>query len=214
MNSEGIVKKIILFIILLLVSSILFAVGDGNREKDVSDLQFAKPTAQGPDIGYALQKKGEMANIFMNYGQLTDGYLNQDFYNHSWPISKGAIAAGANATDDVSFLFAYKGTVIDGFTSFRSEDWGPVDSSYGRYHAKPQPDELKINDFPHLAVSDVEITWPEGYDDSLGNFVSTPGERHWPGNFRIDINSASPTYGQEVFGEFAADREIFCAMEN
>lgn len=214
MNSEGIVKKIVLFTLVMLISQILYAEDKGDREKDIFDLQIAKPTAQSPDVGYAIQKKGEIANVFHNYGQLTDGYINQDFYNHCWPISKGAIAAGANATDDVSFLFAYKGNVIDGFTKLRNEDWGPVVGSWGRYHAKDQPDELKINDFPHLAVSDVKLSWPEGYDDSLGNFISTPGERHWPGKFRINIDSTSASYGEPVCGEFAADREIYCAIDD
>jgi hypothetical protein len=185
-----------------------------KSEEENLNTQLSKPTAKGPDIGYALMNKGELLNCFMNFGQISDSYLQTEWYDFMWPKSKGAIASDDNASDDFSLLFAYKGNVIDGHTDNNDEDWGPIVGSLGRYHANDQADELKFQGFPHLAVSDIPATWPQGYDDENGNFISTPGERHWPGTFRIDIDTSSATYGQEVQGEFAADRSIYCALDD
>lgn len=196
-----------IFILLLIGYSFLWA-----QEVDQSNLQ--KPAAQGADIAYALMNKGELVNCYMNFGQITDGYFQSTFYNYSWAKSKGIVAAGDAAVDDFSFMFARNGNVVDGFTAYRQEDWSPVPGSWGYYHAKNQPDELKVDGYPHLAVSDVPATWPEGYFDENGNWIDTPGEHHWPGKFRIDINPESPTYGQQIPGEFPADRVIFSAMDD
>ncbi len=228
-------------VIFLLAGFVAFSfAGDPPENDDVINGQ-TKPTAQGPDIGYALLQKGEILNCFMNFGQVTDSYFQTDFYNYMWPKSKGAIKAGDNALDDFSFMFARKGNVVDGFTAYRQEDWGPVDGSWGHYHALNQPEDLKYNGFPHLAVSDLPVTWPEGYFDDAGNWVDSPGGdynslsaadkalvdslgawydpdydlwRFWPGDFRVDINPNSPTFGKQVPGEFPADRVIFAALDD
>ncbi len=201
-------------VLLLMISSLAFGKGTEKSEQDQPSSEISKPAAQGPDIAYAILSKGELVNCYMNFGGITDSYFQTDWFNFMWPKSKGAIASNDNATDDFSFMFARKGNVIDGFTAYRQEDWSPVPGSWGRYHAKGQPDALKYNDYPHLAASDIPATWPEGYDDENGNFVETPGERHWPGSFRLDINPDSPTYGQEVENEFPADRVVYSALDD
>ncbi len=201
-------------ILLLMISSLAFGKGTEKSEQDQPSGEISKAAAQGPDIAYAILNKGELVNCYMNFGEITDSYFQTDWYNFMWPKSKGAIASNDNATDDISFMFARKGNVIDGFTAYRQEDWSPVPGSWGRYHAKGQPDALKYNDYPHLAASDIPATWPEGYDDEDGNFVETPGVRHWPGDFRLDINPASPTFGQEVENEFPADRVVYSALDD
>ncbi len=55
-----------------------------------------------------------------------------------------------------------------------------------------------------LATSTNPKTWPEGYFDENQNWVSTPGERHWPGHWAVDSET-----GLEIPGQFAADEEIF-----
>ena len=207
-------KRRVLFIFLIICIPWVMSARNPDREVDEASGPFAKPGAQGPDIGYAIMNKGELLNCYMNFGQLTDSYFQTEFYNFMWPKSKGAISADDNATDDFSFLFARKGNVIDGFTAYRQEDWSPVPGSWGYYHAKDQPEELKHQGYPHLAVSDVPETWPTGYFDDQGNWVETPGEHHWPGDFRIDINPQSPTYGQPVPGEFSADRVTFSLLDD
>ena len=201
-------------VLLLLISSLVFAAEPDNHEADRAKNDISKPQAQGPDIAYAILNKGELVNCFMNYGGITDSYFQTDWYNFMWPKSKGAIASNDNAMDDMSFMFARKGNVIDGFTAYRQEDWSPVEGSWGRYHAKDQPDNLKYKGYPHLAVSDIPATWPEGYEDENGDFIPTPGEHHWPGRFRVDINPESPTYGQEIENEFPADRVVYAALDD
>ncbi len=200
--------------LLILCTILIAAIAAESSEKDNLDNALRKPEARGPDVGYALLVKGELVNCYMNMGQVCDSYFQSVLYNFNWPQSKGSIPAKVECADDFAFVFAHNGNVIDGHTGNWIEDWGAVKGHYGRYHANPQPDELKVNGYPHLASSDIEETWPEGYDDVNGNFVSTPGERHWPGSFRIDINPTSPTYGQEIFGEFPADRVVFSAIDD
>ncbi|NOZ61652.1 MAG: hypothetical protein GXO74_08215 [Calditrichaeota bacterium] len=200
-------------LLILLIFTLAFAQQVNKRETDQTT-GIAKPAAQGPDIAYALQGKGELLNCFMNFGEITDGYFQSEFYDFLWPKSKGAISAGDNCVDDFSMIFACKGNVVDGYTAYRQEDWGPVDGSWGHYHAKNQSEELMHQGYPHLAVSDIPATWPEGYFDENGQFIDTPGEHHWPGKFRIDIDSTSATYGQEVPGEFPADRVIYAALDD
>ncbi len=215
-------KKIFIIILVILSSSLIIASFLEKREIDAPNDKLGKPAARGPDVGYALLTKGELVNCYMNMGQISDSYFQTVFYNFNWPQSKGSIPGKVECTDDLAYVFAHPantksgkiGNVIDGHTGNWIEDWGAVKGHYGRYHANPQPDELKVQGYPHLAVSDIEETWPEGYDDSTGNFVSTPGERHWPGNFRIDINPVSPNYLQEIPGEFPADRVVFSAVDD
>ena len=55
-----------------------------------------------------------------------------------------------------------------------------------------------------LATSTNPKTWPEGYFDENNNWISTPGERHWPGHWAVDSET-----GLEIPGQFSADEEIF-----
>lgn len=197
---------------ILLLSGISLAQTSSREYEERGKL--SKPAGEGVDIGYGLTDKGELINCYMNMGQITDSYLQTPIYNFMWPKSKGAITVGDNTSDDFSFIFARRGNVVDGYTAYKQEDWAPVKGSLGKYHAKDQADELKFEGYPRLAHSDLPATWPEGYVDEVGEFVSTPGERHWPGPFRIDINPDSPTYGQEVEGQFAADRVIYSILDD
>jgi len=63
-------------------------------------------------------------------------------------------------------------------------------------------------------MSDNPETWPEGYFGDQDVWQDTPGERHWPGHFRIDIDPESSTYGQELEGEFVSDRDIYCVFDD
>jgi hypothetical protein len=145
-----------------------------------------------------------------------------------------------NAADDVSVMFAYKGNVIDSYTMYRNEDWMAPVGARGHYHADDQPAELLGPDgAPRLAHSDFPITWPKGYFDALKVWHDAPTGplaslsdadkkivlekaayydatknvwRFWPGRFREDIDPASPNFGKQVPGEFAADREVYAIM--
>ncbi len=145
-----------------------------------------------------------------------------------------------NAADDVSILFATKGNVLDTYGMYRNEDWMAPVGARGQYHAEDQSEDLLAPDgAPRLAHSDIPATWPKGYFDSLrvwhnaptGPFESLSESdktivlakgahfdaeknvwRFWPGRFREDVDPLSPTFGQQVPGEFAADREVYAVM--
>ncbi|MFQ5637625.1 MAG: hypothetical protein ACE5IR_06470 [bacterium] len=135
------------------------------------------------------------------------------------------------------------GAVTDGYTHFDREDWRGVDGAAGHYHAAvdQQGDNLLAPDgTPMLATSDLPESWPAGWmdDDDVwpgiwhpgptGPFASLSPEekamvdslagwydakfdvwRFWPGKFRIDVKT-----GKQVPGEFAADRHVWCIMDD
>ncbi len=135
------------------------------------------------------------------------------------------------------------GIVIDGHTNFDSEDWRGVDGASGHYHCAldEQRDYLLAPDgTPMLATSDLPETWPAGWMDDddqwpgiwhpgpSGSYNSLSPEdkamvdslagwydpiydvwRFWPGKFRIDLQT-----GERVPGEFAADRHVWCIMDD
>jgi len=155
--------------------------------------------------------KGQLTNYFGNYGNLAHylEYLNDALH---WPTA-------ANQTTQYGFgiglVVAAKGNVITSVLGAFAEkiDWVPKDGSRGQIFSgditAPPPDLT-----PFLPMSDNPETWPEGYRDSQGNWVQTPGQRRWPGYFRIDIDPTSLTFGQEVLGEFVSDRDIYCVYDD
>ena len=68
---------------------------------------------------------------------------------------------------------------------------------------------------PLIATSTRPLSWPQGYIDkdptssTFREFIETPGERHWPGNWAID-----PETGKEVEGEFVSSKDIYFIMDD
>ncbi|MGD8780294.1 MAG: hypothetical protein PVH88_15175 [Ignavibacteria bacterium] len=225
--------KKILSILLILNTIIIFA-----QETDPGENKSLNKIQTSDDDAYGVLDKGEILNIIGNQGIISDTYYQNLIYNFRWPKSKGvAQSSSANATDDVSILFGHKGNVLDAYGRYRNEDWQAPTGALGKYHADDQPEDLLASDgAPRLAHSDIPLTWPKGYFDENQNWVDAPtGEysslseakqkivdskgayydqnndvwRFWPGRFRIDVDPESETYGQELPGEFAADREVY-----
>ncbi len=155
--------------------------------------------------------KGQISNYIGNYGVISHylEYLNDAVH---WP------AAGNTETQysfGLGLVVAVKANVITSVLGGFAEkiDWTPKDGSRGQVFSgdvtAPPPDLT-----PFLPMSDNPETWPEGYFDEQGNWISTPGERQWPGYFRIDIDPASPTYGEEVEGQFVSDRDVYCVFDD
>jgi len=172
--------------------------------------KFLKPrSAEEKAVG--IQDKGQVTNLVSNFGDLSNWHTWQNDALH-WPRQ-------ANAQTHYSFglglIVAVKRNVISsvGAAFTQRIDWVPKDGSRGKIFSgevtAPPPDET-----PFQAFSDNPDTWPRGYFDIQGRWVSTPTERHWPGFFRIDVDPASPRYGQEVQGEFASDRDIYCVFDD
>ncbi len=234
-------KTILLFLVFFLLSTgHLF-----SQRRVVDDSLEAAPlqkTATSEEDAFGVLDKGELINILGNQGMITDSYYQNLIYNFRWPKSKGIATStnDLNAIDDASILFGCKGNVLDTYSRYRNEDWMAPRGARGMYHADDQPDELLAPDgAPRLAHSDIPVTWPKGYVDSMkvwhpaptGPFTSLSSAdqdlvlkkgafydasndvwRFWPGKFRTDIDPGSPTYGREVPGEFAADREVYAIM--
>lgn len=234
-------KFIILFLLTFLVGEIFAQIDDKDDHSKQKDLAKIKTSI---DDAFGILDKGELVNTVGNQGMITDSYYQNLIYNFRWPKSKGVaqITSDVNAIDDLCILFAHKGNVLDAYTRYRAEDWMAPPGARGKYHADDQPDNLLAPDgAPRLAHSDIPVTWPKGYFDEskiwhdapMGDYttlsdadkqiVSSKGAyydsekdvwRFWPGNFRTDIDPDSPTYGQQVPGEFAADREVYIICDD
>lgn len=211
------------------------------QENDPESKKKYSQTTTSEDDAFAILDKGEIMNTLGNQGAISDGYYQNLIYNFRWPKSKGvAEEDGANACDDIAVIFGHKGNVLDAYSRYRNEDWQAPPGALGKYHADDQPDNLTAPDgAPRLAHSDIPITWPKGFFDKnniwipapTGNYeslsdadkelVDSKGAfydadknvwRFWPGKFRTDVDPDSPTYREELPGQFAADREVYAIM--
>lgn len=161
--------------------------------------------------GIGIMDKGQVVNYLGNYGVLSNFH---EYFNEAirWPSAAGA---QTHYCFGLGLIVASKGNVITSVVGAATDkyDWAPKDGSRGQIFSgdviTPPPDET-----PFLAMSDNPDTWPEGYFDDLGNWISTPGERHWPGKFRVNIDESSPDFGQEVQGEFVSDRDIYSVFDD
>ncbi len=180
---------------------------------DLKPEQIARfqKTHSSNERGLGIMDKGQVANYLGNYGILSSFH---EYFNNAihWPAS-------ANTETQYSFglglVVATQGNVITSVVGGPSEkvDWSPKDGSRGKLFSgdvkTPPPDET-----PFLASSDNQDTWPEGYFDPSGSWISTPEKRHWPGHFRIDIDPLSTNYGKEVPNEFVSDRDIYSIFDD
>ncbi len=186
-----------------------------DEGQDKSEL--AKPSSRA-DEGVGILTLGQLRNITMNYGSITDTRLaptynapTEDFFNFIYPSKNGA-----DLCDDFSVLFACpvnskngnNGNVIDSYVGSDGGpmDWEAKDGSFGdlfyRQGADPLNDhpELRwVDGTPFLAHSDLPETWP----------ADATGIPFWPGRYRID-----PLTDKEIFGEFSGDREVFCTFND
>ena len=83
-------------------------------------------------------------------------------------------------------------------------DWEALDGSGEHYHGKMLQDNI-----PMMATSTFPNSWPEGYFDENGQWVSKPGEHYWPGGWAVDPDESSPNFGQPMEGEFVSNQDIF-----
>jgi hypothetical protein len=155
--------------------------------------------------------KGQVSNYLGNYGVLSSFH---EYFNDAlrWPAAAGDVTQYCFG---LGLVVAVNGNVITSVAGAAGGkvDWVPKDGSRGTLYSgdvtTPPPDET-----PLMAMSDNPETWPEGYYDQQGMWHDTPGERHWPGHYRVDIDTESQTFGQEVEGEFASDRDIYCVFDD
>ena len=170
------------------------------------------------DEAVGVMDKGQLQNLTMNYGQITDTRYEdvgnaptQYFFDFRYPRKDFT-----GLCDDFSIFFALpentkngnNGNVIEGWTDNDNEDWIAKDGSYGKTHYNPATDPnphaplLYPPDSPttpYLAHSDLLATWP----------VDENGEPFWPGYFRRDRIT-----GEEIIGNFASDRDVYAVFDD
>ncbi|MCF8412774.1 MAG: hypothetical protein K9G44_05115 [Melioribacteraceae bacterium] len=231
-----------LFIIILIAFSFTNAFSQSIDDLEENEQNSLKKPTTSEDDAFGILDKGELVNTVGNQGMISDSYYQNLIYNFRWPKSKGLanMSNDVNAMDDLCILFASKGNVLDSYTRYRAEDWMAPPGALGKYHADDQPANLLAPDgAPRLAHSDIPVTWPKGFFDDSGSWVDAPSGSYvtlsesnknlvdskgafydadnnvwhfWPGKFRKEIDPTSPNFGNEVPGEFAADREIYMIM--
>jgi hypothetical protein len=182
-----------------------------------STQNLKKPTGFA-DEAVGVLDKGQLQNLTMNYGQITDTRYEdvgnaptQYFFDFRYPRKNFT-----GICDDFALFFALpentkngnNGNVIDGWTDNDNEDWVAKDGSYGKTHYNPATDPnphapiLYPPDSPttpYLAHSDLPATWP--LDDN--------GIAFWPGYFQRDRIT-----GIENPGEFASDRDVYAVFDD
>jgi len=171
-------------------------------------LSVKKPTAR-IDEAIGVMTKGQLCNLTMNYGQISDTRLEDvgnaptdDFFNFRYPKTKPY----RSMCDDFAIFFATEknskngdnGNFIDGYTANGNEDWLAKDGSLGATHYDGEGDYPMIKyvdgTTPYLAHGDLVQTWP----------LDKSGNPFWPGYFR-----RNPATGQVFEGEFASDRDVY-----
>ncbi|MCU0643475.1 MAG: hypothetical protein MUC94_04380 [bacterium] len=171
-------------------------------------LSVKKPTAR-IDEAIGVMTKGQLCNLTMNYGQISDTRLEDvgnaptdDFFNFRYPKTKPY----GSMCDDFAIFFATEknskngdnGNFIDAYTANGNEDWIAKDGSLGATHYDGEGDYPMIKyvdgTTPYLAHSDLPQTWP----------LDQSGNPFWPGYFR-----RNPVTGQVFEGEFASDRDVY-----
>ena len=198
---------------------------DANQYEEIDDIallknkniKLKKPSSFA-DEAIGVMDKGQLQNLTMNYGQITDTRYEdvgnaptQYFYDFRYPRKNYT-----GVTDDFALFFAVpqnslngdNGNVIDGWTDNDNEDWIAKDGSYGLTHYNPATDpnpheEIKYPPdnptTPYLASSDLPVTWP----------VDEAGNSFWPGYFRRDAVT-----DEEIDGEFASDRDVYAVFDD
>ncbi len=195
-------------------TAVLFAVSLGaqnltNDNDGVPQPRSLRKNLARIDEAIGVMTKGQLCNLTMNYGQISDTRLEDpgnrptdDFFNFRYPKTKPY----GSMCDDFSVFFALEqnskngnnGNFIDGYTNNGNEDWVAKDGSLGATHYDGRGDYPMLvyvdGTTPYLAHSDLPQTWPLAKD----------GKPFWPGYFRRD-----PITGKVYDGEFPSDRDVY-----
>jgi hypothetical protein len=155
------------------------------------------------DRGVGVVDKGQISNVLGNFGLLSDFHYFAPALQ--WPSNSSDVQ---QYSFGVNMLVAANGNVISSLTDPNTQvevfDWEAKDYSRGELFSSERTDNNTASDgTPFLAHSDIRDTWP-----LLGS------ELFWPGPFRINVDTTSATYGEEVEGEFTSDRDIYCIFDD
>jgi len=155
------------------------------------------------DRGAGVVDKGDISNVHGNFGLVSDFHFFAPAMQ--WPANSSDVQQYGFG---ILFFVAAGGNVITSYsdptTQVETFDWEARDDSRGELFSSTRTDNNTASDgTPFLAHSDIRDTWP-GYGS----------DPYWPGPFRINIDSTSASYGEQVEGEFTSDRDIFCIFND
>ena len=219
------------FVLMLSICFLLTSHGQRQRSKDLDENRTPsfRKTSSTFDRGIGFLDAGKMqVNGVENYGMI--GHRGFPYTKHGfwgelrWVMFYVAVPPGpwgANIKDGTGAIVdrSMNYNVVESITSRLSgsgrptvafSDWEAVDN--GAIHNMGSAQAASGE--PLLATSTQSDSWPEGYFDESGDWVETPGERHWPGKWALDPNPESPTYGQPVEGQFVSSKDIFFVMDD
>ncbi len=152
------------------------------------------------DRALGLADKGELSNIFTNYGVLSNFHLGSPALH--WPRSGSDVQ---HYGFGVSFMMIADDNIItsvyDQSSAALDFGWEACDGSLGLYYNDVRNDFNTAGDgiTPFMAFSDMRDTWP------IINGTPT-----WPGYYRDNLQNP----GNSVPGEFTSDRDIFCVLQD
>ncbi|NOZ61649.1 MAG: hypothetical protein GXO74_08200 [Calditrichaeota bacterium] len=199
---------------------------------DVENLTLQKP-ASIFDRGIAFMDAGEMqVNGVENYGMI--GRRGFPYCKHGYwgevrwiipflavppqPWATNIVTEDGNVVDRSQYY-----NVLESITCYFCEP--EQDTNYPDWEAKDGSRTTLMgddtwSDRPLIATSTRPNSWPQGYWDkdpmsaTYGQFIETPGERHWPGYWAIDPDPESPTFGKPIENKFVSDKDIFFIMDD
>lgn len=153
-----------------------------------------------------VMDKGQVQINTGNFGNLAD-YLVWYTNSIHWPRNADDIRQYGFG---LGLVVAVNDTnVIETISQHQSriEDWQGVADGEG--HLYSGEITAASDGTPFQATSDFRETWPEGYYDDTGSWISTD-DRIWPGYFRVDVTHDDfPSTIVDVENEFTSDRDVF-----
>jgi len=205
---------------ILWIGSWFLVLGSSIQAQDCSVCHRAlSPSTLKKSTGFVekavgVMDKGQLQNNTSNFGDLASFHVWFTNAAH-WPRTAPGDRQYAFG---LGLVVAINDTnVIETVTqSSKITDWLPPDDAAGRHYSG----EIRAvsDQTPFQASSDFRETWPYGYYDSYGDWVST-SDRVWPGYFRVDVTGLDPdtldkhpdaTILPYRDNEFTSDRDIFC----
>ncbi|MCK4296319.1 MAG: hypothetical protein KAX28_06655, partial [Candidatus Marinimicrobia bacterium] len=192
---------------LLILVSILLGNDNFSRYNNKLSVRSLYKTTGFSEKAVGVMDKGQLQNNTSNFGDLASFHVWFTNAAH-WPRtaeSNRQYAFGLGlvvAVNDTNVIE----TVTQSQT--KAQDWLPPDDAAGRHYSG---EITAVSDqTPFQASSDFRETWPYGYYDENGSWITTT-ERIWPGHFRMDVNNLNfPDTLVERENEFTSDRDIFC----
>ena len=214
MTGRIIIPAIISLIMFLSPWSLIQGQDCSRCHTDMSELPMFKSMGTS-EKAVGVMDKGQLQNNTSNFGDLANFHVWFTNAGH-WPRA---------ADYDRQYLFGLglavavdEHNVVETVSQAMTKitDWLPPADAAGRHYSgdiKAESDQT-----PFQASSDFLETWPYGYYDEYGTWISTE-DRVWPGYFRVDVNNTDPdtleTHPPAVTlrdreNEFTSDRDVFC----